>query len=297
MLLKSKILIVIVIVEILTIVALIFQYFNLSVGGKLVYVIENENGKYKFFNVCDVTRRHSRDKDLYMELIPNFHVACPRGNKRIFIDINSEGFRDKEFSLNKPANTIRILAMGDSFTYGWYVNLNDTWPKKLEKLLNENSKGSMFEVLNLGITGYDIWNVANLFVKRGYIYNPDALLISFIDNDVVPESKFCFNECINISSNKTQCQGKCHIEIMYEFIRNHTHIFEYINKSFSLIRSNYGGKIYLVMFPLNITFPLVDESYEYIINNLAAIYNIKICKIHEIYKKWPLEKLVLDKKF
>jgi hypothetical protein len=137
MLLKSKILIVIVVVEILIIVALIFQYFNLSVGGKLVYVIEKENGKYKFFNVCDVTRRISEDKDLYVELIPDMHVACPRGNKTIYIDINSQGFRDKEFSLSKPTNTIRILAMGDSWTYGWYVNLNDTWPKKLENLLNE----------------------------------------------------------------------------------------------------------------------------------------------------------------
>jgi lysophospholipase L1-like esterase len=292
MLSRDKILVVIITVEIIMIGILtlkIISNFGLNKTAKIVYTKEIKDGNYEFFGVCDVTRRLSKDKDLYVELIPDVHIVCPRGNKAIYIDINSEGFRDKEFSPNKSTNTVRILAMGDSYTYGWYVNLNETWPKKLENLLNEKSNGTKYEVLNLGIPGYDIWNVANLFVKKTYKYDPDIILISFIDNDVSPEQKICFNECINISSNKTQCKVVCHTEIMYEFIRNDTHIFEYVNKSFSLIRSKYGGEIYLIMFPLG------RDSYERIVENLAIKYDIKVCKMHEIYKNWPLEDLILDK--
>jgi lysophospholipase L1-like esterase len=294
MLSKDKLLTTIIAIEVVVIVVLVlkvFSNFKLQKTAMIVYTKEMENGKYKYFGVCDVTRRISDDKDLYVELIPDMHVACPRGNKTIYIDINSQGSRDREFSLIKPLNTIRILAMGDSWTYGWYVNLNDTWPKRLEKLLNEKINKTKFEVFNLGIPSYDICNVVNLFVKKGYIYNPEMLLISFVDNDVSPESEVCFSDCINISINKTQCKVICHTEIMYKFIRNDTHIFEYVNKSFNLLKSKYNGKVYLVMFPLG------RDSYERIVEDLAKKYNIKICRMHEIYEKWPIEELVLDKEY
>jgi lysophospholipase L1-like esterase len=289
--LKDKLLTAVIITEIFVILALILKIlsnFELQKTAMIVYTKEIENGKYKYFGACDVTRRISDDKDLYVELIPDMHIACPRGNKTIYIDINSQGFRDREFSVDKPPNTIRILAMGDSWTYGWCVNLNDTWPKKLENLLNEKNSKAKFEVFNLGIPGYDIWNVANLFAKKAYQYNLDILMISFIDNDVAPESKVCYNECLNITSNKAQCKIICHPEIIYEFTRNDTHIFEYVNKSFNLLRSKYNGEIYLIMFPLG------RNAYEEIVEKLAQKYDIKICKMHEIYKKWPLEKLVLS---
>jgi hypothetical protein len=207
--LKDKLLIIIIAIEVVVIVVLVlkvFSNFELQKTAMIVYTKEMENGKYKYFGVCDVTRRISDYRDLHVELIPDMHVACPRGNKTIYIDINSQGFRDREFSLNKPPNTIRILAMGDSFTYGWYVNLNDTWPKKLEHLLNEKDNESKFEVLNLGIPGYDIWNVANLFIKKAYKYEPDALIITFIENDVVPESYIYIEQCENSSVNVSTCK-------------------------------------------------------------------------------------------
>jgi lysophospholipase L1-like esterase len=294
MLLKGKLLTIIIAIEVVVIVALIlkiFSNFQLQKTAMIVYTKEMENGKYKYFGVCDVTRRISDDKDLYVELIPDMHVMCPRGNKTIYIDINSQGFRDREFTLSKPPNTIRILAMGDSWTYGWYVNLNDTWPKRLEKLLNERRSKLKFEVFNLGVPGYDIWNVANLFVKKGYIYNPDILLISFIDNDVAPEPQVCFSDCVNVSSNKSECKIVCHLDILYKFTHNKTHITEFVNKSLKLLRSKYDGKVYLIMFPLSNSF------YEEILENLAKNYDIKICNMHEIYKKWPIEELVLDKEY
>ncbi|HET9431570.1 MAG TPA: hypothetical protein VFO70_10365, partial [Chitinophagaceae bacterium] len=49
---------------------------------------------------------------------------------------NSLGYRSPEFSIEKDSNTIRVLALGGSTTYG-YLNRNpkSTWPARLQEEL------------------------------------------------------------------------------------------------------------------------------------------------------------------
>jgi hypothetical protein len=49
------------------------------------------------------------------------------------VKINSYGLRDYEYLLNKPPGATRILALGDSVTFGFGVNLEDTYTKILEQ--------------------------------------------------------------------------------------------------------------------------------------------------------------------
>ncbi len=46
------------------------------------------------------------------------------------VHTNNLGFRDYDATLAKHTR-YRVLAIGDSFTYGWGVNIDDTWPKVL----------------------------------------------------------------------------------------------------------------------------------------------------------------------
>src|SRR3989338_7510755 len=48
---------------------------------------------------------------------------------------NSLGFRGREYPKPKAVNTIRILAVGDSFTFGAGSNEKDIWTTQLEKVL------------------------------------------------------------------------------------------------------------------------------------------------------------------
>lgn len=68
--------------------------------------------------------------------------------------INAEGLRDYEYDYQRPAGVTRILALGDSVTFGWGVKLEDTYPKVLERLLNGGESRDRYEVLNCGVGNY-----------------------------------------------------------------------------------------------------------------------------------------------
>lgn len=57
------------------------------------------------------------------------------------IEISKQGFRDRVYPLDKSPGVTRIAFLGDSFVFGWGVNVENSFPKQLEKMLNEKIKG------------------------------------------------------------------------------------------------------------------------------------------------------------
>jgi hypothetical protein len=106
-----------------------------------------------------------------------------KGTNELFeVKINSQGFRDYEYNVNKPKDTIRIIAVGDSTTFGEGLNLEDTYVKQLETLLN-NCCHRKVEVLNFGANGASTINELELIQKKSILYNPDILLLQMDPND------------------------------------------------------------------------------------------------------------------
>lgn len=95
-------------------------------------------------------------------------------------DINSLGFRDREFELNK-AGKIRILAVGDSYTYGWGVGGDETWPKLLEARLRQS--GLDVEVANLGQPGASPAAYAVNVDKAVPILKPDLVIVGILQGE------------------------------------------------------------------------------------------------------------------
>ena len=92
--------------------------------------------------------------------------------------INSEGFRGPEFMKNKPDNTYRIIAVGDSTTFGAGVTYENTWPIILEKKLQNLSKSKNIEVINAG-SGIAMSLKQSKLIKEKLVdYKPD-LIIAF----------------------------------------------------------------------------------------------------------------------
>jgi hypothetical protein len=123
---------------------------------------------------------HRSSKTVGYELIPNsFGTGSQLGEP---IHINSKGFRDYEFSEKKSENTFRIMVIGDSFTFGMSVNIDDTYVKQIEKMLNQRDIKA--EVINCGVIGYDMWHYLKLLREKVILYKPDLVLLGLFANDI-----------------------------------------------------------------------------------------------------------------
>lgn len=99
------------------------------------------------------------------------------------IRTNSHGLRDRERSLAKGPNVIRIAALGDSFTFGHGVEGEQAWPSVLEGALNARAGSSLFEVINFGVEGYSASDEAIVLRHKAMAWHPDAVVLGYVCND------------------------------------------------------------------------------------------------------------------
>ncbi len=92
---------------------------------------------------------------------------------------NAHGFRDKAFNIRKAENSIRGIVIGDSFTMGSGVNIEDTYHSKIEQALNFKSDSVHHELLNFGVSGYNLLNYLSVMEEKVLQYNPDYLIVGF----------------------------------------------------------------------------------------------------------------------
>lgn len=92
----------------------------------------------------------------------------------------------REYTPDKPPETYRIIALGDSHTFGDHVATEDAWPKKLEDVLNAKKPCDTYdtyEVINLGVSGYDMQHEVERYRLRGAKYHPDLVIWMLNDTD------------------------------------------------------------------------------------------------------------------
>lgn len=134
-----------------------------------------------------------------MPILPRFVKAMPygiRGNSedesywhktpeyKIHIRTNSRGIRsDQEFPYKKPANTKRIVLLGDSFAMGYGVDLRDTFSQKVVEILSQKTENRI-ELINLATSGHGNGEELITLKNEGLKYNPDLVLLSWHPSDL-----------------------------------------------------------------------------------------------------------------
>lgn len=125
------------------------------------------------------------DKEWIYGLRPGASGTFP-GSSLVY-EANTDGFRDQRYERPKPAGVFRILVLGDSVTFGVGVPPKRSFAKRLEARLNHVAGrvgGPKFEVLNMGVGGYNPFNEAALLDDIGESYEPDLVLVQFCINDL-----------------------------------------------------------------------------------------------------------------
>jgi len=135
--------------------------------------------KKDFKNIKGSVFKKLHDNELLYALNPDIS----KQHDDILYSINSDGFRDRDFTINKPINTIRIAMLGDSFTFGNGLPVEHTIAKQLECILNENIINSQYEVMNFGISGYNTKSEVTLFEQKALKYKPDIVVLMYFLND------------------------------------------------------------------------------------------------------------------
>ena len=116
------------------------------------------------------------DPKLYWRLKPGQDCYTKIGHKPVHI--NAQGTRGPEFSVQKPPNTIRILSLGDSRTFGWGLTDDETYSRRLEQMLQAHAgSGQQIEVINAGVNAWSYPQMLVYFREFGLKYQPDIVVL------------------------------------------------------------------------------------------------------------------------
>jgi len=175
---------------------LLFLFSALFTAGLL-------EGAFRLLDLRGVHSNRSRDWDhallspkerlpgVWMQFRPNTsfrldYDSNPRGyfdrDNGLSYRINRHGFRGPDFERRKAAETFRIAVLGDSFTFGEGVKWEDTFVKRLERLLAAGA-GSEVEVLNFGVSGWTSKSEVRFLEQAGLDFEPDLVLVVYVLND------------------------------------------------------------------------------------------------------------------
>lgn len=97
--------------------------------------------------------------------------------------LNAAGFRGPELAREKPRSALRVIAAGNSSTFGWGVADDETFPAQLRARLSELVAPRAVEVMNAGVPGFTTFQGERLLARDLLPLRPDYVVLSFGFND------------------------------------------------------------------------------------------------------------------
>ncbi len=186
-------------------------------------------------------------------------IYLPKPNTREF---NGYGHRGQEYSFKK-ADKKRIVFMGDSVIYGADVSANDRMTDRLNEKL-----GSGWEVINLGVKGYNLVQEVEYLKLLGLRFSPDYVIFGFTYNDLGMNDVFS-GEVENFTRlMKTMPHNSFYIDYYtaksrVEEVLYHSHLYRY----FKYYRSGSSGKT----FSDAVSYTLKDDEADRTIKELVSL--------------------------
>lgn len=120
-----------------------------------------------------------------------------RGENTLWIEINSDGLRDREHQQARDADgqTLRIAVLGDSYMEGQNVPLDKTFNTFLESALNRclAVHRRTAESINFGVSGYGTAQELLTYRHHARKYQPDVVLLAFYAGNDVFNNHFDLN--------------------------------------------------------------------------------------------------------
>ncbi len=171
-----------------------------------------------------------KESDTYCyTLKKNFHQRFPFVGSDFVMDVrtNSLGHRDPEPKFSYPDGTPTVMFLGDSFTFGYGVNIEDRFDMQLARLCEE--AGRPVRTVNTGVPGWG--TTQELMYARSVlgVFDPDVIVLTFCSNDPHDDALFARGEMIFKERGLFSFPGKI-------FLRNHSQLYRFALLQTKLLR-------------------------------------------------------------
>ncbi len=219
-------------------------------------------------------RNLTYDHDLELGWFPKKNSTKKfEGSKIIDVTHNSLGFRDIEY---QPNNKPNIIFLGDSFTWGYDVQVDERFTEKLRRKFQNK-----FNILNFGVSGYGTDQEFLLLKKYYDQFKPKIVFVIFCNNDFYNNSNNIvyngYQKPYFVSENdKLEVKG-LPIEIstnykMLNFDKDHpilskSHLIKWIAKLYGRVKYNLQ-KNHNIKDP---TYQILEEMDKYLIQKVGKL--------------------------
>ena len=123
------------------------------------------------------------DPSFGMRYVPGAVYRFRHPEYRVEYAINEDGFRTAELGATHLAQQgLKLLLLGDSFTFGQGVPYEATWGAVAERELR--AQGVRVETINAGMQGMDTRSELLLLRELGSRHRPDVVVLGFLINDL-----------------------------------------------------------------------------------------------------------------
>lgn len=160
-----------------SLISFVFAVTFLELGMRAIHAIHH----WRERPYTSLISQTSAIPGLDYEMAPNREMIL----YGIPVKTNQYGMRDWEPSAQETDSPCRIAVLGDSYTFGLGVLVEDTYPKVLERLLRKSSAASQcqFEVLNFGVVGYSSYDEDLMLKYRAVNFDPRVVILGYVLND------------------------------------------------------------------------------------------------------------------
>lgn len=198
-------------------------FINLALFlGALVLMGALSEAALRLFSPQHQTTGYTPDARLLWRGRPG--ATVPGGQHR-----NTLGFFDVEHRREKPPGTRRVLVLGDSFMEGLGVELEASFCRRLESLLNQ--KGEKWEVINGAIGGWGPDQEYLYLLDEGLAYGPDFVVAGFfLGNDVLDLGR---KDMIRFQRGRAYAKTRGQLNWLVKlkgFLQNHSHLYVFVQK-------------------------------------------------------------------
>lgn len=214
------------------------------------------------------------DNELGFTLNPGFQGKETNDYKEYHIDVNisSQGLRDYTHDFSK--NIYRILALGDSYTFGEGVELKDTYLSVLENLLKKRYGQDNIEIIKAGLPGYGTKQEVLFLKKTISDFKPNMVILGFLPKETSRlEEPYTYYQGYIVSSKKI------------------SHLYLIAGKLYSSRAKNrFFGKLDALIKHCYLSPQFIQSRIKYIRKKIKEKKNVKekICMIDDLNKKYSL---------